>query len=247
MSISFVLGYYLSGKTLSPIQDMMGEQYRFISDASHELKTPLTAMKSTLEVALRDPKMELGEAKRTLQTSLEEVNGLQKLAEGLLELSGNNHNHQMEKVEFDQIVLQSIKTLEPISSPRKIEITTTLAKVIIMAESENLRRAITTILDNAIKYSKDKTKITISLKVSGKLVILKIKDHGIGIDTSDIPMIFNRFYRGDKARTTGGYGLGLSIAKKIIEAHRGTIEIESKKDKGTTVSMDFPYSARIQN
>ena len=247
MSIVGILGYYLSGKTLKPISEMMDEQYRFVSDASHELKTPLTAMKSTLEVALRDPKMELGEAKKTLATSLDEVNDLQKLAEGLLELSGNAGSDKHEKVQLNQIVHESIKMLEPLISSRKIGIVTALPKVVIIGESETLKRAITTIIDNAIKYSKAKSKIYISAKVSHKDVILKIRDEGIGIEESEIPFIFNRFYRSDKARSTEGHGLGLSIAKRTVESQNGEIQVESKKGKGTTVSLVFPYSARIQN
>lgn len=247
LSSAALLGYYLSGKTLKPISEMMDEQYRFVSDASHELKTPLTAMKSTLEVTLRDPKMGLGEAKKTLETSLDEVNDLQKLAEGLLELSGNTGYDKHEKVKLNQIVHESIKMLEPLTNSRKIEIVTTLPKVVIIGESETLKRAITTIIDNAIKYSQAKSKIYISTKTSGKEVRLQIRDEGIGIEENEIPSIFNRFYRSDKARNTDGHGLGLSIAKRTVESQNGEIQVESKKGKGTTVSLVFPYSARIQN
>ncbi len=247
LASSALLGYYLSGKTLEPISEMMDEQYRFVSDASHELKTPLTAMKSTLEVALRDPKMELNEARKNLEVSLGEVNDLQKLAEGLLELSGSSRSVKLEKLILNRVVHESIKVLEPLAISRKIEIVSKIPKVTIMGESETLKRAITTIIDNAIKYSKAKSKIYVSAKTSGKKVILKIRDEGIGIETSEIPFIFNRFYRSDKARSTDGHGLGLSIAKKIVESHGGEIMVESKKGKGTTVSLVFPYSARIQN
>jgi signal transduction histidine kinase len=247
LASSALLGYYLSGKTLEPISEMMDEQYRFVSDASHELKTPLTAMKSTLEVALRDSKMGLAEARKTLEVSLSEVNDLQKLAEGLLELSGHDGSLKFEKLKINQVVHESIKVLEPLAKSRKIEIVSTVPKVTIMGESETLKRAITTIVDNAIKYSKSKSKIYVSAKTSGKNVVLKIRDEGIGIEESEIPFIFNRFYRSDKARSTDGHGLGLSIAKKIVESHEGEIVVESKKGKGTTVNLIFPYSARIQN
>lgn len=247
LASSALLGYYLSGRTLEPISEMMDEQYRFVSDASHELKTPLTAMKSTLEVALRDPKMGLDEAKKTLEVSLGEVNDLQKLAEGLLELSTHVGSLKQDKVKLNTVVHEAIKILEPLALSKKIEIITTLPKIAIMGESETLKRAITTIIDNAIKYSKAKSKIYISTKTSAKTVVLKIRDEGIGIEESEIPLIFNRFYRSDKARSTDGHGLGLSIAKKIVESQDGEIVVESKKGKGTTVSLIFPYSARIQN
>lgn len=247
LSSAALLGYYLSGKTLEPISEMMDEQYRFISDASHELKTPLTAMKSTLEVALRAPKIGLDEARKTLEVSLGEVNDLQKLAEGLLELSGNHGFDKQKKVQLHHVVHEAIRMLEPLTNSRKIEIVPSLSKVVIMGESETLKRAITTVIDNAIKYSKAKSKIYISIKTTTKTVLLKIRDEGIGIEESEIPLIFNRFYRSDKARSTDGHGLGLSIAKKIIESQNGEIKVESKKGKGTSVSLVFPYSARIQN
>ena len=242
-----VLGYYLSGKTLEPISEMIDEQYRFVSDASHELKTPLTAMKSTIEVALRDRKMDLDTARKTLEVSLGEVNDLQRLAEGLLELSGHAKSLKLEKLQLGNVILESIAVLAPLAHLRKIQIETRLDEVFIMGESETLKRAMTTIIDNAIKYSKDKSKIKVSSKHSGKSVVVKIQDEGIGIDETEIPLIFNRFYRSDKARNTDGHGLGLSIAKKIVEAQGGEIVVESKKGKGTTVSLIFPYSARIQN
>jgi len=242
-----VLGYYLSGKTLEPISEMIDEQYRFVSDASHELKTPLTAMKSTIEVALRDRKMNLDTARKTLEVSLGEVNDLQRLAEGLLELSGHAKSLKLEKLQLGNVILESIAVLAPLAHLRKIQIETRIDEVFIMGVSETLKRAMTTIIDNAIKYSKDKSKVSISAKHNGKSVVAKIHDEGIGIDETEIPLIFNRFYRSDKARNTDGHGLGLSIAKKIVEAQGGEIVVESKKGKGTTVSLIFPYSARIQN
>ncbi len=242
-----VFGYYLSGKTLEPISEMIDEQYRFVSDASHELKTPLTAMKSTIEVALRDRKMNLDTARKTLEVSLGEVNDLQRLAEGLLELSGHAKSLKREKLQLSIVIMEAIVALEPLAHLHKIQISTRIDDVFIMGESETLKRAITTIIDNAIKYSKDKSKITISSEHSGKSVVVKIKDEGIGIEETEMPLIFNRFYRSDKSRNTDGHGLGLSIAKEIVEAQDGEITVQSKKGKGTTVSLTFHYSARIQN
>jgi two-component system sensor histidine kinase CiaH len=246
-SSAALLGYYLSGKTLEPISAMLDEQYRFVSDASHELKTPLTAIKTTLEVALRDPAMGQGEAKKTLKTSLEGVNNLQQLAEGLLALTGKAERVKLEQVRLDQIVHESIKMLEPLIHSRHIKILTTLPKVVILGEGDTLKRAIMAIIDNAVKYSQAKSKIHISSKISGKSVTLRFRDEGIGINEDEIPFIFNRFYRSDKARNTDGHGLGLSIAKKIVESHLGEIAVESKKGQGTTISLVLPYSASIQS
>lgn len=246
LGVSAILGYYLSGKTLSPIKEMMEEQYRFISDASHELKTPITAIKTTLEVALRDKTLGIAESKETLKTSLEEVNRLQKLAEGLLELTHKKIVSGFVPLSLANIVMTTVKMIKPIAEKKKIEISTKVPKIIVMTDDSSLNRAILAILDNAIKYGPSGSRIEVIGKVSGKSVLLSIKDHGKGIEKEDIPRVFDRFYRSDLARSENGYGLGLSIANQIVEEHSGDITIESVQGKGTTVTIILPYSARLQ-
>jgi signal transduction histidine kinase len=246
LGVSAILGYYLSGKTLSPIKEMVDEQYRFVSDASHELKTPITAIKTTLEVALRDKKLGLAESKKTLKTSLEEVDRLQKLAEGLLELTNKKLMLELLPLNLAGIVETTVKMVKPLSDKKKIDISVKIPKIIIMTEESSMTRALITILDNAIKYGPDNSKVEVSAKVVGKSVRLSIIDKGKGIHKKDIPHVFDRFYRSDLARSENGYGLGLSIAKQIVEEHSGNIEIESVQGKGTTVTIILPYSARLQ-
>lgn len=246
LGVSAILGYYLSGKTLSPIAEMMDDQYRFISDASHELKTPITAIKTTLEVAIRDKQLGLAEARNTLTTSLEEVNRLQNLAEGLLELTHKKIVSGFVPLNLAGIVITTVKMIKPLAQNKKISIVTKVPKVVIMTEESSLTRAIIAILDNAIKYGPSDSKIEVVGKVSGKTVRLNIHDQGRGIDKKDLTRVFDRFYRSDLARSENGYGLGLSIAKQIIEEHEGDIVIESTPTKGTTVTIVLPYSARIQ-
>lgn len=245
-SIAGLLGYYLSGKTLSPIQEMLDEQYRFVSDASHELKTPITAIKTTLEVAIRDKEMKIREARQTLQTSLEEVNRLQKLAEGLLELTHKNGVGELVTTMLDSIIINAINTLEPLSRFKKIEILNKSSHLVVMADETSLARALVAILDNAIKYSKKNGKIEITVKIVDKKIILTVTDNGVGIEEDALPYVFDRFYRSDPARSEKGYGLGLSIAKQIIEAHNGKIFIDSEINKGTKVVIALPYSAKLQ-
>ena len=246
MSIAGVLGYYLSGKTLAPIAEMMDGQYRFISDASHELKTPITAIKTTLEVALRDSKLGLVESKATLQTSLDEVNRLQKLAEGLLEMTHKDITLGSVALNLAGIVETVVKMVTPLAKKKKITLETKIDKVMVMTDESSLSRAILAILDNAIKYSPEKSVVEIAGKVRGKFVELKIRDHGKGIAEVDLEHVFDRFYRSDLARSENGYGLGLSIAKEIVKEHDGRIEIKSKVKEGTTVFVYLPYSARLQ-
>lgn len=249
LSLAGILGYYLSGKTLSPIRAMIDEQYRFISDASHELKTPITAITTTLEVALRDEKLSMSEARSTLSISLEEANRLQKLAEALLELTPTNISKSFIPMDLSAAISQAQKTIQPLARKKQIVIKAKLTPIIILGEMDCLSRALVALLDNAIKYSPAKSSITIKMQVATKQLKLAIIDHGQGIEEDHLPFIYDRFYRADPARVrshTSGYGLGLALAKQIIEEHQGKLLIQSKLGKGTMVTITLPYSAKLQ-
>lgn len=253
--ISSGLAYLLAGKTLRPIQLMMLEQHRFISDASHELKTPLTSLKTAFEVFARDQKATMDEAKVLISESILEVNKLQSLSEKLLQLAQyqtpNGHTKQ-ENVALEKIVNDVIKTVTPLANLKKVSIEKKLNDLKVMGNKYALSDLVTILLDNAIKYSNDGGKITVTLQKEkkGSSVVLKIIDEGVGIDRRDLPHIFDRFYRSNTARSktgAGGYGLGLAIAKKIAESHDGIIEVESLPKKGTTFSVIFSKASVIQN
>ncbi|MFH2085762.1 MAG: HAMP domain-containing sensor histidine kinase [bacterium] len=247
LGLAGVLGYYLSGKTLSPIQEMMDEQYRFVSDASHELKTPITAIKTTLEVAIRDKELTKEEANVTLVTSLEEVNRLQRLAEVLLELTHKKVIGKVEPQNMAEIVKLAIKTIKPLADRKGITIQSRTQKVMGAVDPTSFVRALVAILDNAVKYSRSKEKVMVGENIDGRVIKIIISDRGVGIQENDIPHIFDRFYRADLARSENGYGLGLPIAKQIIEEHHGTIDIESTIGKGISVIITLPYSAKLQD
>ena len=249
------LSYLLAGKTLHPIQEMMEEQNRFVSDASHELKTPLTSMKSSLEVYVRDPKLTLPEAKQVLKDNIYEVNRLQSLSESLLTLSENqlgNINQSFISLHLKTVLTKAYNLVKHNAKEKKIVVNISLApQQKIDGNEGKLVELFTILLDNAIKYSPDETAISLSCDVVKKGIEIRVTDKGIGIDEKDIPHVFDRFYRSDSARSkvgAGGYGLGLSIAKKIVELHQGTIHIESAVNFGTTVLVWLPFhSAHFQN
>lgn len=249
------VAYFLAGKTLAPIGEMIEEQNRFISDASHELRTPLTAMKSSLEVYLRDPKLTLSEAKTVLIENIEEVNRLSSLSTSLLTLSENqNENaHALFTYVYPQhIAEKALHQVKHSADIKKILIhIDKLPHQKIQGSEEKLIELFTILLDNAIKYSHNDSAISLSGEVHKKYMELRVIDKGIGIEEKDIPHVFNRFYRSDSARSkmgAGGYGLGLSIAKKIVTLHKGSIHIESTIHVGTTVLVKFPHvSAQFQN
>lgn len=242
---SAAAGYFLAGRTLKPIKNMMDEQNRFIGDASHELKTPLTSLKSAFEVYLRNPKPTIGKSKTLVAESIDEVNKLQSLSESLLQLAQYqkpNNNLKFEQVSLVAIINEAIKKIKPIAEQKNITIQSILEDQKIKGNKYSLVDLIVIILDNAVKYSESGSKVCVEMKKNKDAISVVIKDQGIGISKNDLPHIFSRFYRANKARTqnaSGGYGLGLAIARQIVKAHKGSIAVESKLNKGSVFTITF--------
>jgi signal transduction histidine kinase len=235
--ISGGLGYYLAGLTLKPIQTVMEDQKRFISDASHELRTPLTVIKTETEVSLRDKKLNLKNAKKQLISNLEETEKLKKLTDYLLCMGKNK---RLEKIDLNEVA-------KTVAGNFKYKINLDVKKVKIMFNKVAMEELLTILLDNAGKYNSKDGQITLSassslvgtdsfFKKKRVKIIIEVKDEGIGINKSDLPHIFNRFYRVDGSRTKNkveGYGLGLAIAKNIVDTYKGKIEVDSEVGKGS--------------
>ncbi|MFA5827778.1 MAG: HAMP domain-containing sensor histidine kinase [Candidatus Shapirobacteria bacterium] len=244
--VSGTLGYVLAGITLAPIQKMVEEQKRFVGDASHELRTPLTALKSMLEVGLRDKKMTLKDARKLIREGIEEGDKLTNLSDSLLELArleSNGNKIDSVKLKVSEIVEEAIKKISPQAKKKNIKIVKLTNHVQIKGNKEKITELLLILLDNAVKYSPDNTKITIQAKQIKNYVVIKVIDRGIGISTTDLPHIFERFYRSDSARSKtgeGGYGLGLAIAKKIVDQHSGSIAVISSVGHGTEFKITLP-------
>ncbi|MBI4097258.1 MAG: HAMP domain-containing histidine kinase [Candidatus Levybacteria bacterium] len=239
------LAYFLAGGTLRPIRKMMDEQNRFITDASHELKTPLTALRSEFEVAMLDEKkMSIKEAKQLIKSGFEEIVGLQGLAENLIELTQQQKRHghlKTEEVSFLEIIEAALKKVIPLAKQKHITINNDVDDYILEGENQSLVELFVILLDNAIKYSPQHSGIKLSSKKTDHHIQIEVLDTGIGIDEEDLPHIFDRFYRADKSRSKiSGYGLGLSIAKEIVESHKGSISAQSKSNKGTRFIIQLP-------
>jgi len=239
-------GYFLAGRTLRPIKEMVEEQGRFITDASHELRTPLTSLKTEIEVNLRDKKLTIKGAKKLLKSNLEEVNNLQVLSDGLIRLTqfqkGTN-DLTFAEVSLASISNEAIKKVANLAKNKNIAIVSKINNSTIEGNRQALVDLLTIFLDNAIKYSPEQTKIILDSERKDGHVVIHIADEGIGIDKEDIPHLFDRFYRATKSRTksdTSGYGLGLSIAKQIVDKHRGFIKARSKLGKGTVFTIQLP-------
>jgi signal transduction histidine kinase len=243
--IAGLSGYFLAGRTLDPIAVMVEEQKRFVSDSSHELRTPLTSLKSSLEVSLRDPKLKLSEAKELIKDSITEVDKLTNLSNNLLKLARGQYRYgqSLQPINLSQTLTNAIKQISPLAKNKKIKIVNQSQNYQLKVNSEQITEAFVILLDNAVKYSNPNSQITITTQKVDSNVQVTFSDQGIGIDHKDLPHIFDRFFRADTSRTktdTEGYGLGLSIAKMIIEAHSGTIKVDSKIGLGSHFTISLP-------
>jgi two-component system, OmpR family, sensor histidine kinase CiaH len=247
-ALSGLAGYMLAGKTLHPIEAMVDDQKRFVSDASHELRTPLTAMKTEIEVAIRDKRLSLADARSLLKSNLEEVNHMQTLANYLLTLGkyqSDNHIFPQEHMAVPSAVEKAVTRQKHQAKQKRITIETHFEEVSIYGNPVSITELATILLDNAIKYSNPQSRVVLRTKKVGTSVLLEVEDFGIGIHKNELPYIFHRFYRADSSRnkaTNDGYGLGLSIAEKIVEMHGGKIDVKSKLNAGTTFIVSFPLS-----
>ncbi|MCL5969944.1 MAG: HAMP domain-containing histidine kinase [Patescibacteria group bacterium] len=247
LGASAAAGYFLAGRTLRPIAQMLDEHSRFISDASHELRTPLTTLRSEIEVNLRDKNLTLPGSKKLLRSNLEEVNNLQALTDRLIkhtqyQKGGGNLN--ITQMPLTAVIDGAIKKVTSLAKNKKIIIENKTSNYHIEGNKPALIELVVILLDNAIKYSPQKTKIKLSSTSEGGLLLIHIEDQGIGINDKDLPHLFTRFYRADKSRTksgASGYGLGLSIAKKIIDRHGGSIKVKSTPGKGSTFIVQIPF------
>ena len=226
------------------------ERRLFVSNVSHELRTPLTSVKSYLEAldegALYDPV-----APDFIKVSLDETNRMMRMVTDLLHLSRIDNATTRLDVElinftaFITFILNRFDKMRSQDEEKKYELVRDypINSVWIEIDTDKMTQVIDNILNNAIKYSPDGGKITVSMKTTDDQMILSIKDQGLGIPKQDLPKIFDRFYRVDRARSRaqGGTGLGLAIAKEIIKQHNGFIWAKSEYGKGSTFTIVLPY------
>ncbi|MCY7232170.1 cell wall metabolism sensor histidine kinase VicK [Streptococcus anginosus] len=226
------------------------ERRLFVSNVSHELRTPLTSVKSYLE-ALDEGALSEPVAPDFIKVSLDETNRMMRMVSDLLSLSriDNATSHlDIELTNFTAFITFILNRFDKIRSQnddKKYEIIRDypINSIWVEIDTDRMTQVIDNIINNAIKYSPDGGKITVSMKTTDTQMILSISDEGLGIPKKDLPKIFDRFYRVDKARSRaqGGSGLGLAIAKEIIKQHNGFIWAKSEYGKGSTFTIVLPY------
>lgn len=234
--------YLLARRTLVPVEQALEAQIRFSSDAAHELRTPLSVMRSEIEVGLRDTSASKKSQRELLESSLDEVQRMQTLTERLL-LLANNHSIEPIRVDVEMVAVEAMNRSISLAVSKDISIENNVASMSVLAEPESLTDVLTILIDNAIKYSPEKSTIVIESAVQDNTVELMVKDQGIGIREADKDHVFDRFYRADTSRSklnVEGYGLGLSIAKRLIELQHGTVSVTSIVGKGSTFTIKLP-------
>lgn len=220
---------------------------RFSSDVSHELKTPLTAMKGEIEVALKEPRSH-EEYQKILYSTLEEVDTLQSIVKNLLMLTYLEKESLKTKFSpqnLDDVLLKAIEDLIIIGSQKNITFEMTeLESVTVIGDEILLKTVFSNLIENAIKYSPYHTTIFISLTVKNQMAHFQIEDEGSGIDEEKLNLIFERFYRVDDSRSKQikGFGLGLSIVQQIVDVHDGHIDVSNKKPKGLSIEVMLPLA-----
>lgn len=247
LTTSGLAGYFLAGRTLSPIKKMLDDQNQFISDASHELRTPLATLQAEMEASLLQKNITNSQARQLITSNLEEMSTLKRLTNNLLALTNGQKTdtkNSFKTVALYPVIAQVVAKFKTILANQQIIVTLPRFSAKVLGDRDSLIELFTILIDNAIKYSPKNTRITIAGKsITSHHYQISVTDQGIGIDQNDLPHIFDRFYRADKSRsTTDGFGLGLAIAKKIVSNHHGSISVTSQPAKGSTFDIILPLS-----
>lgn len=249
--VLIIISRIFAKRAVIPIQMSWDKQKRFVADASHELRTPLTVMQINLEAALSNEDSTIKENKIWLENALTEASLMTKLVNDLLLLANIDSNqvyNNFEDVNLSFILNSTIDRMEDMAGSNDLVIYRDIREdIIIHGDKVKLMQLFTILMDNAIKYNKPKGEIFVGLILRDKDIEISFRDTGIGIEEKNMGRIFDRFYMEDKTRSKekGSSGLGLSIAKWIVNLHKGNILVESEKDKGSIFKVLF-YEQHVE-
>lgn len=236
------------GETLNEmierIDNAFKSQKRFVANASHEIKTPLTVIQTELEIL--EKKINDVESTESIKNALSEIDNLTKLTNSLLtivKLDASKTKLNLSSIRIDELLADCAQTMNQAAIKKDIQMNLSIDDAIeINADKEKLKSVFTNLIDNAVKYSSAGSAVSIDLKrIENDRVEIKVKNRGHGISPNEIPYIFNRFYRSNEIRAEiNGSGLGLAIAKEIVELHRGKISVESNEEGKTVFTVMLP-------
>ncbi len=257
--VFLVISVFFSRWALRPVANAWAQQRRFVADASHDLKTPLTVILANTSIALEHPERSVASQAQWLENTQHEAEAMQGLVGDLLTLAKMDEESAAEaasgamgaavprqadeKVDFSDLVEGELLQFESVAFERGVDLRSDIAEgIVLMGNEKRLQRLVMTLIDNACKYVDESGSIDVSLSAQGKRVKLSVRNTGAPISPEDLPHVFDRFYRADKARTSGkgGHGLGLAIAHSIAEEHGGSLEVTSTESEGTVFSATLP-------
>lgn len=243
MAVIFFISLVLSGFAVKPVKTAWEQQKQFVADASHELKTPLTVILANNNIMMSHTENCVKDEMQWLESTEEEAQHMKKLIDQMLFLAKSDAgetNVEMSDVDFSEIVEGASLNFEPVAFEKNVMIDSQIeSEITLRGNATQLNQLTHILIDNAVKYSAENSTVTITLSKSGDSTEFSVNNHGTVIAPDDLEHIFDRFYRAEKSRTTKGYGLGLSIAQKIVQGMNGKLTAESNEQDGTTFSAVF--------
>ena len=242
-------GYLLAGRALIPIKKSWDQQQQFVSDASHEIRTPLAVIQSRADLLFQSPNATIEEKAVDISIISKEVRRLNKLVNGLLTLTRTDSNQmEVKKSNFflDDLLIDIVEQYTDIASfQEKSIISHAPEQVVFHGDKERIHQLLVILVDNAMKFTEEGGEITLSCIKNASSIILTVEDNGKGIPQEELPLIFNRFYQVEQSRSANeGSGLGLSIAKWIVNTHQGNIKVTSEQNERTRFEITFPRNQR---
>ncbi len=230
--------------TFARLETAFAQQQQFTADAAHELRTPVSVILTQTQTALTRERT-AAEYRETIEACQRASQRMRRLMDSLLELArldAGQESLKRVRFNFSKMIADAIESVRPLAEERGVKILPELGSLEITGDSERLAQVIANLLANAIQYNPSGGEVRLKLESPPGLAMLTVADTGPGISNQDLPHVFERFYRGDKSRTAsnGNAGLGLAIAKAIVEAHGGTMEVASQTGTGTTFTVRLP-------
>lgn len=249
LAVFFVISLFFSRWALKPVEEAWEQQQRFVADASHELKTPLTVILANAAILRAHPDERIGGHIQWIESTQTEAKRMQGLVNDMLDLARLDADKQAGEswaaLDFSDIAEGEALQFESVAFERGVTLECQVEPgVMVAGNATRLQRMARTLIDNACKYADAGGTVSVSLARAPRTARLTVSNTGTAIDAADLPHVFDRFYRADKsrARETGGFGLGLAIAREIAREHKGDITVESSAEAGTSFTVTLPLA-----
>ncbi len=245
--IIYFVSRFMSKKAIEPVEKSWNAQNRFVADASHELKTPLTVILANMDIMESNENSTIKDQKKWIENTKSEATRMSTLVNDMLFLAKSDaeveETYNFQEINISKVCEDCVLTLESVAYEKGVELTSAvIPDLVTKADEKRINQVLTVLLDNSLKYVNDNGKIVVSASNTGKNIKVSVSNTGLAIPEEKQAHLFERFFRVDESRTRehGGSGLGLSIAKQIMDAHGGDIMLEYSNENGTCFSFTLP-------